>query len=121
MRTTQPATGGRLTDVVTPGRLFGLTDGIFAISITLRALDVRVPDGLADGVEGFREGRGELYGRFGVFLLAFWIATRFWLSNHAAMAHVHHVDRGYPNFVADLAALGVEVERADVPEPSYDF
>ena len=34
---------------------------------------------------------------------------------------VHHIDRGYPNFVEDLAALGVEVERADVPEPSYDF
>jgi UDP-N-acetylglucosamine 1-carboxyvinyltransferase len=34
---------------------------------------------------------------------------------------VHHVDRGYPNFVEDLAKLGVEVERADVPEPAYDF
>jgi UDP-N-acetylglucosamine 1-carboxyvinyltransferase len=34
---------------------------------------------------------------------------------------VHHIDRGYPNFVEDLAKLGVEVERADVPEPEYDF
>jgi UDP-N-acetylglucosamine 1-carboxyvinyltransferase len=34
---------------------------------------------------------------------------------------VHHVDRGYPNFVEDLSNLGVEVERADVPEPTYDF
>jgi len=34
---------------------------------------------------------------------------------------VHHIDRGYPNFVEDLAKLGVEVERADVPEPAYDF
>ena len=25
--------------------------------------------------------------------------------------HVHHIDRGYPDFVADLRALGVEVER----------
>jgi UDP-N-acetylglucosamine 1-carboxyvinyltransferase len=37
------------------------------------------------------------------------------------VGEVHHIDRGYPNFVEDLAALGVEVERADVPEPSYDF
>jgi UDP-N-acetylglucosamine 1-carboxyvinyltransferase len=37
------------------------------------------------------------------------------------VGEVHHVDRGYPNFVEDLAALGVEVERADVPEPTYDF
>jgi UDP-N-acetylglucosamine 1-carboxyvinyltransferase len=34
---------------------------------------------------------------------------------------VHHVDRGYPDFVTDLAKLGVEVERADVPEPTFDF
>jgi UDP-N-acetylglucosamine 1-carboxyvinyltransferase len=37
------------------------------------------------------------------------------------VGEVHHVDRGYPNFVEDLAALGVDVERAVVPEPSYDF
>ena len=34
---------------------------------------------------------------------------------------VHHIDRGYPDFVTDLAKLGVEVERADVPEPTFDF
>jgi UDP-N-acetylglucosamine 1-carboxyvinyltransferase len=34
---------------------------------------------------------------------------------------VHHIDRGYPNFVEDLAKLGVEVERANVLEPTYDF
>ncbi|MEV7622701.1 UDP-N-acetylglucosamine 1-carboxyvinyltransferase [Actinoplanes sp. NPDC089786] len=37
------------------------------------------------------------------------------------VGEVHHIDRGYPNFVNDLAALGVEVERADVPEPTFDF
>ena len=34
---------------------------------------------------------------------------------------VYHVDRGYPNFVEDLAKLGVDVERAQVPEPDFDF
>ena len=37
------------------------------------------------------------------------------------VGEVHHVDRGYPGFVEDLASLGVEAERADVPEPTYDF
>jgi len=37
------------------------------------------------------------------------------------VGEVHHVDRGYPDFVADLANLGVEVERAVVPEPTFDF
>jgi UDP-N-acetylglucosamine 1-carboxyvinyltransferase len=37
------------------------------------------------------------------------------------VGEVHHIDRGYPDFVKDLASLGVDVERADVPEPSFDF
>ncbi len=37
------------------------------------------------------------------------------------VGEVHHIDRGYPDFVSDLANLGVEVERVDVPEPTYDF
>lgn len=32
------------------------------------------------------------------------------------ISHVHHVDRGYPDFVADLRALGVQVERTLAPE-----
>jgi len=32
------------------------------------------------------------------------------------VSHVHHIDRGYPSFVADLRALGVEAERATAPE-----
>jgi UDP-N-acetylglucosamine 1-carboxyvinyltransferase len=35
---------------------------------------------------------------------------------------VHHVDRGYPDFVSDLRSLGVEVERAEAPaDPTYTF
>lgn len=35
---------------------------------------------------------------------------------------VHHIDRGYPNFVGDLRSLGVEVARAEAPaDPEYTF
>lgn len=37
------------------------------------------------------------------------------------VGEVHHIDRGYPNFVSDLSGLGVEVERAVVAEPTFDF
>ncbi|MEU4619079.1 UDP-N-acetylglucosamine 1-carboxyvinyltransferase [Actinoplanes sp. NPDC023801] len=37
------------------------------------------------------------------------------------VGEVHHIDRGYPDFVSDLENLGVEVERTDVPEPTFDF
>jgi UDP-N-acetylglucosamine 1-carboxyvinyltransferase len=36
------------------------------------------------------------------------------------ISHVHHIDRGYPDFAAQLTALGARVERAEAPqEPSF--
>jgi UDP-N-acetylglucosamine 1-carboxyvinyltransferase len=36
------------------------------------------------------------------------------------ISHVHHIDRGYPSFVDDLLALGVQAERVVAPEdPSF--
>jgi UDP-N-acetylglucosamine 1-carboxyvinyltransferase len=32
------------------------------------------------------------------------------------ISHVHHVDRGYPDFVPDLQRLGATVERATAPD-----
>ncbi|WP_412737172.1 UDP-N-acetylglucosamine 1-carboxyvinyltransferase [Krasilnikovia sp. MM14-A1259] len=37
------------------------------------------------------------------------------------VGEVYHIDRGYPDFVADLAALGVDVERAQVADPTFGF
>jgi len=38
------------------------------------------------------------------------------------ISHVHHIDRGYPDMVADLRGLGVTVERATAPEePEFTF
>ena len=38
------------------------------------------------------------------------------------VSHVHHVDRGYPNFANDLNRLGARVERAEaLPEPTFPF
>jgi UDP-N-acetylglucosamine 1-carboxyvinyltransferase len=37
------------------------------------------------------------------------------------VSHVHHIDRGYPNFVADLNGLGVVVERVAAPEEKFPF
>lgn len=32
------------------------------------------------------------------------------------VSHVHHIDRGYPDFVSDLGKLGVSIERAEAAE-----
>jgi UDP-N-acetylglucosamine 1-carboxyvinyltransferase len=37
------------------------------------------------------------------------------------VAHVHHIDRGYPDFAADLTALGAKVERVPAPaDPVFE-
>jgi uncharacterized membrane protein len=64
------------------GRLLTLVDGVFAISMTLLALDVRVPDEVPDTAAGFTSALGPLLGRVGVFVAAFVITSRFWLINH---------------------------------------
>jgi UDP-N-acetylglucosamine 1-carboxyvinyltransferase len=36
------------------------------------------------------------------------------------VSHVHHIDRGYPDFVSDLRRLGATVERTEAPpEPTF--
>jgi UDP-N-acetylglucosamine 1-carboxyvinyltransferase len=38
------------------------------------------------------------------------------------ISHIHHIDRGYPDFVGDLKALGVTVGRASAPDdPVFGF
>jgi UDP-N-acetylglucosamine 1-carboxyvinyltransferase len=37
------------------------------------------------------------------------------------IGRVHHIDRGYPNFEADLRNLGVLIERVPAPEDQFGF
>jgi UDP-N-acetylglucosamine 1-carboxyvinyltransferase len=37
------------------------------------------------------------------------------------IGHVHHIDRGYPSFEADLRSLGVAIERVPAPEQTFEF
>lgn len=39
-----------------------------------------------------------------------------WADGVTEISHVHHIDRGYPDIVADLRGLGVPVDRAVVPD-----
>jgi uncharacterized membrane protein len=94
-----------------PHRLFALADGIFAISMTLLALDVRIPETVPDTRAGFVDAFGEFFGQFGIFVVAFLIAGRFWMSNHRNMAGLRAVDTGVLQrtvlFLVGVSALPV--------------
>ena len=105
---TQPPTS---TERLTPHRLFGLADGVFAIAMTLLALEVRIPEDVPGTADGFHEGFHDLATSYGIFLIAFYITGRFWLSNHRTLARLHHVDAGVLNraisFLAGICSLPV--------------
>ncbi len=43
-------------------------------------------------------------------------------QGYTEVSNVHHIDRGYPTFVADLAQLGVDAQRNTAPaEPEFTF
>lgn len=70
-------------------RLIMLSDGVFAIAMTLLALEVRPPAGWQSGVIDLlaRSGRS-LFGYF----LSFLIVALFWSANRSIMARVRRVD-----------------------------
>jgi uncharacterized membrane protein len=106
-----------------PERLLTLVDGVFAISMTLLALDVRIPDDVPDTSAGFHASVGNLLGRLGVFVAAFVIASRFWLVHHRQMSALEAVDVGLIErtvlFLAAITSLpvatGVLFRFGDVP------
>lgn len=77
-----------------PGRLLALTDGIFAISMTLLALEVRFPESVPETTAAYARAAPQFYGRVGVFFVAFLIASRFWLGSHQAFRRLRTVDQG---------------------------
>jgi uncharacterized membrane protein len=94
-----------------PHRLFALADGVFAISMTLLALDVRIGDAVPETEAGFASAAHDFYRHFGIFLLAFLITGRFWLVNHTIMSWLHAVEAGVlrrtVTFLAGICSLPI--------------
>ena len=94
-----------------PHRLFALVDGVFAIAMTLLALDVRIPDDVPESTRGFADAAPAFYGHFGVFFAAFVITSRFWLTNHRIMARLTKVSNGVLErtvlFLAGISSIPV--------------
>jgi uncharacterized membrane protein len=94
-----------------PNRLFALTDGVFAIAMTLLALDVRMPDDVKETVSSYGGAAHAFYGDYGVFIIAFVITGRLWLVNHKMMSQLVTVDDGVLqrtiSFLAGISSIPV--------------
>ena len=69
-------------------RLVMLSDGIFAISTTLAALEIRLPERAPDLLTVFRKSGREI----GIYLISFVIIAALWFSNRELFARLKRVD-----------------------------
>jgi uncharacterized membrane protein len=80
-------------------RLDTLSDGIFAVAMTLLVLDVRLPEEFhpRDGAE-LLEGLAGLWPKLLPYLLSFGVLGLRWLSNIQVRSRADHVGREYVNW-----------------------
>ncbi|WP_328320359.1 TMEM175 family protein [Streptomyces sp. NBC_00388] len=81
-------TGG--VDEKGPERLVALSDGIFAIAMTLLVLDIRVASGLH--ADAFREALSGMLPALGAYALSFTILAGFWRDHRRILNLVRQVD-----------------------------
>lgn len=70
-------------------RLFALTDAVFAIAMTLLAIDLKVPE-LGDNATSAELARvlGEQWPSYLAFALSFYLIAKYWVRHHREMRHV---------------------------------
>ncbi len=73
------------------GRVLALSDGVFAIAMTLLALDLRIP-GVSN--EDLPHALAEHGASYLAFLLSFYVVSRYWVNHHRLFRHVMRVDGG---------------------------
>jgi uncharacterized membrane protein len=78
------------------GRVSALSDGVFAIAMTLLVLELKLPD-LAPGLgrDAFAAALLEQGPRFASWLLSFAILCRLWITQHALLAEGDTRSRGF--------------------------
>ena len=81
-------------------RLMLLCDGVFAIAITLLAIDVRAPAGWTGDWAGLRLGR-----QLDAYAMSFLVISIYWLAHRRFMAMIRKVDA--PITVLTLIFLGL--------------
>lgn len=69
-----------------PARVMALSDGVFAIILTLLVLEIHVPD-LAQG-QSLREVMAEVRPSFVAFLISFVVVAISWAGHRDLFAHI---------------------------------
>ena len=74
------------------GRTLALSDGIFAIAMTLLAFQIQPPDLQGNEVHHLASALGALGNRYFVYVLTFAVIGTMWLAHHRIFRHVRRAD-----------------------------
>jgi uncharacterized membrane protein len=74
-------------------RLAALSDGVFAVSMTLLVLDLRVPVGIAHTNRHMWDALSKLGPSLAAYLISFTMLGTFWLAQHTLMSLTTRTDR----------------------------
>ena len=76
-----------------PGRLLVLSDGVFAIALTLLALDLHVPDlGDSPTNHSLEHALSQQSSSYFSFLISFYVVASYWVRHRRVMRSVESVD-----------------------------
>lgn len=78
-------------------RPLNFTDAVFAIALTLLALDLRIDRiaGNADSLTAMWQALGELFPQFIAYVVAFFLLGKYWLAHHRFAARLGAVDNRF--------------------------
>ncbi len=94
------------TDEGSPDRLLTLSDGIYAIAMTLLVLNVEVPEGLDEA--GLRHALAQLWPQLAAYVASFSLLGAFWRDHRRLFLRVRRIDGTLGRLtVASLGAVAL--------------
>jgi uncharacterized membrane protein len=96
--------------LLSKGRMEALTDGIFAISMTLLVLELKIPDlPKTAGVSELLHRIGEEGPAFASFIFSFLYCGMLWMMHHMAMHFFRHLQLGLMSLLNMLFLMSISV------------
>ena len=81
---------------MSPARIQALTDGIFAISMTLLVLGLDIPDIPAESTSlALRDTLARDWPKFEDYALSFFLLGLFWITHHQQFHHIKRVNQSF--------------------------
>ena len=79
--------------LISKHRLEALSDGVYAVALTLLALDLKLPALPRSSSAALDVELANLLPKALIWLLAFWVAALFWLAQSRALRQYHELDK----------------------------